>query len=197
MSWDERFAGEDYVYGTRPNGFLAAQAEALAPGSRVLVPGDGEGRNGVWLARRGMRVHSVDSSAVGLAKARRLAGAHGVVIETECADLAAWRWPDSEFDAVVAIFLHLRPEIRAVLHVAMLKALRPGGRIILQAFRPAQLGYQSGGPREADRLFTAAMLAADFADAEVLVCEEALVSLDEGPLHQGMAATVGFVARRR
>lgn len=197
MSWDERFAREEYVYGKKPNAFLVRQMAELAPGSRVLVPGDGEGRNGVWLARQGMRVLSVDSSSVGLAKTRRLADDCGVAIETECADLAAWEWPDSEFDAVVSIFLHLPPEVRSDIHAAMLKALKPGGRIILQAFRPEQVGYESGGPRTVSWLYTATMLAADFAEADILINEVELVALDEGPLHQGPAATIGVVARRR
>ena len=64
--WDERFSGEHYVFGEKPNAFLVRHASLLASGARVLVPGDGEGRNGVWLARTGMDVLSVDSSAVGL-----------------------------------------------------------------------------------------------------------------------------------
>ena len=197
MSWDERFSCEHYVYGEKPNAFLVRHASLLAPGARILVPGDGEGRNGVWLAGMGMNVLSVDSSAVGLAKAKRLAGRHGVAIETQCADLAAWEWPSSEFDAVVAIFLHLPPETCPSIHAAMLRALKPGGLIILQAFRPEQLGFGSGGPKDVSRLYTAALLGADFADADILVNEEALVTLDEGPLHRGPAATVGFVGRRR
>lgn len=195
--WDERFSAGHYVYGEEPNAFLVQHASMLAPGARVLVPGDGEGRNGVWLARMGMKVLSVDSSAVGLHKAKQLAQRHGVSIETEVADLTTWAWPESIFDAVVAIFLHLPPAARSGVHAAMLKALKPGGRVILQAFRPEQLAYTSGGPKDAEWLYTPALLAADFAGGEVLVNEEMLVMLDEGPLHRGPAATVGLVARRR
>ena len=195
--WDERFSCEHYVYGETPNAFLVRQASMLASGARVLVPGDGEGRNGVWLARIGMNVLSVDSSTVGLGKAKQLAERHGVTIETEVADLTTWAWPKSKFDAVVAIFLHLPPQTRPDIHAAMLSALKPGGRIILQAFRSEQLSYASGGPKDVSWLYTAAMLAADFSGADILVNEEDLVTLDEGPLHRGPAATVGLIARRR
>ena len=195
--WDERFTGEHYVFGEKPNAFLVRYASLLASGARVLVPGDGEGRNGVWLAQMGMDVLSVDSSAVGLGKAKQLAGRHGVSIETEVADLTTWAWPESTFDAAVAIFLHLPPQTCPGIHAAMLKALKPGGLIILQAFRPEQLGYASGGPKDVSWLYTSAMLAADFADADILLNDEELVTLDEGPSHRGPAATVGLVARRR
>ena len=46
----------------------------------ALVPGDGEGRNGVWLAEQGLRVDTLDLSAKGVEKARRLAEARGVSI---------------------------------------------------------------------------------------------------------------------
>lgn len=85
--WDQNFAGAEYRYGTQPNAYLASQAHRLAPGSTVLVPGDGEGRNGVWLARQGHRVTAIDLSTVGLDKARRLAHEQGVAIDTQVADL--------------------------------------------------------------------------------------------------------------
>ncbi len=191
--WDERFGGEDYVYGTAPNAFLRAQAERLAPGARVLLPGDGEGRNGVWLAERGMEVLSVDASPVGLDKARRLAAARGVRIATACADLTRWSWPVAAFDAVAVVFLHLPPEARVVVHRRIVAALRPGGAAILEAFRPAQLDYASGGPKDAAMLYTPEQLTADFAGLDVRLCEEALVDLDEGAFHAGAAATVRFV----
>ena len=52
--WDARYAPEPYAYGEAANAFLVAQAHRLKPGMRALVPGDGEGRNGVWLAEQGL-----------------------------------------------------------------------------------------------------------------------------------------------
>lgn len=194
--WDERFAGDEYFYGTRPNAFLAEQSFRLTKGSRLLVPGDGEGRNGVWLAEQGMTVHSVDGSAEGVAKARRLAAERGIAITTDMADLTDWSWPTACYDAVIAIFLHLASRDRAALHAKMLAALRPGGLFILEAFRPAQLAYQSGGPRDVDMLYTDEQLKKDFQAGEILLLDEPLIELDEGPRHSGTAATIRLVARK-
>jgi SAM-dependent methyltransferase len=194
--WDERFADREFLYGTEPNVFLVEQAHRLAPGSRILLPGDGEGRNGVWLAGRGMDVLSVDASAVGLAKAQRLARDRGLSIKTDVADLGAWAWPSSGFDAIVSLFLHLALPERASIHGKMIDALKPGGILILEAFRLEQLAYSSGGPKDPTLLYSAGQLKAEFRAIDILLLEEALVDLDEGKLHQGPGATVRLVARK-
>lgn len=194
--WDERFADKAFLYGTEPNVFLVEQAHRLTPGSRVLLPGDGEGRNGVWLAGRGMNVLSVDASAVGLAKAKALARDRGLSIKTDVADLGVWAWPSNGFDAIVSLFLHLPSTERASIHAKMIDALKPGGILILEAFRPEQLAYSSGGPKDLSLLYTARLLKADFSAIDILLLEDALVDLDEGKLHKGPGATVRLVARK-
>ena len=87
--WDERYQGEDFVYGTEPNDFLRSQIDNLLPG-RILCLAEGEGRNAVFLAEQGFTVTGVDQSSVGLAKAERLAAQRGVRIETLVADLAGF-----------------------------------------------------------------------------------------------------------
>ena len=92
--WDSRYgeAGDDFVFGTAPNDFLAARAPAILHGS-VLCLAEGEGRNAVHLATLGHVVTAVDQSAVGLAKANRLAAHHGVKLTNAVTDLAARSFP--------------------------------------------------------------------------------------------------------
>jgi SAM-dependent methyltransferase len=199
--WDERYSGDAYAFGMAPNVFLAAQAHLLAPGLRAFVPGDGEGRNGVWLAERGLLVDSVDASPLGVAKARALAAVRGVHLNTEVADLRSWNWPRDSYDIVAALFVHLFDEDRERLHPAMLDALKPGGVLILEAFSLAQLElqkeYHSGGPKTAKLLYSIAKLSSDFAAAEVIHMEETRVRLDEGHRHSGPAAVVRAIVRKR
>jgi len=194
--WDERFSQPEPVYGHAPNAFLAAQVARLQPGMKVLVPGDGYGRNGSGLARQGFQVHTVDLSTVGVERARQAAQAAGVTMAIEQADLAAWNWPSNEYDAVCAIFLHLPPDVRVKVHPAMVKALKPGGLLIFEAFSPNQLKHTSGGPKQVELLYTAATLRDDFAPAEPLQLEEAEVQIDEGHLHRGSAAVVRGIFRK-
>lgn len=196
--WDERFAEPGFKYGLQANAFLRQQARAW-PAGRVLLPGDGEGRNSVWLAELGHPVLAVDSSAVGLAKAAELAAQRGVSARWtgEQADLADWAPPPVAFDAVVLVYVHLPSALRTDLHRRLVAGLRPWGRLLIEAFHPAQLGQTSGGPRDADMLVTLAALRADFAGLLTeQLGEEAEVLLDEGPGHQGPARVTRYVGVR-
>lgn len=198
--WDARYAPASYAYGEAANGFLVAQAARLKSGMRALVPGDGEGRNGVWLAEQGLAVDTLDLSAHGVAKARRLAAARGVAVNAMQADALLWPWPRDCYDLIALIYLHLAADARRFVHVSALAALKPGGLLILEAFRPEQLAAQAagarGGPREARLLYSVADLASDFAGQEVLELTEASAVLEEGALHVGASEVVRAVVRR-
>ncbi len=194
-SWDATFSRPEFVFGVDPNAFLKSQVHLLRTGMRAIAVGDGEGRNGVWLAQQGLRVISIDRSKA-LAKASQLARSRGIALETLQANLLTWSWPDGEFDLVASIFTHFPPMDRQRIHSAYIRALRPGGLVILVAFTPAQLKFGTGGPEQADLLYTAGDLRAEFAPLEILVLEEAVGPLYEGIRHQGTAATVHFVGRK-
>lgn len=195
--WNSRFAATDYVFGTEPNLFLTRQAPRLPPASRVLCVADGEGRNGVWLAGQGHHVTAIDIAEEGLVKTRRLARKNGVSLDLRRADLAAWDWPEAGFDAVVAIFIQFAdPPFRARLFAGMQKATRPGGLILLQGYRPEQLAYGTGGPRDAANLYTEAMLREAFAGWQIehLAVHDSVI--EEGAGHKGMSALIDMVARK-
>ena len=194
--WNERFSGSEYAYGTEPNAFLVSQEKYLKPGMKALAVADGEGRNGVWLASRGLDVLSVDGSEAGLRKARDLARSRGVSVRTELADLTKWKWPEGQCDVVVAIFIHFPPDARASMHEKMLRALKPGGVLIMEAFTPEQLRYKTGGPPVKEMLYTAEMLRREFREGEILLLEETLTDLSEGSYHRGASAVVRLVLKR-
>ncbi len=195
--WDERFAGDDYWFGTAPNAFLAAQAHRLKPGQRALAIADGEGRNGVWLARQGLEVSSVDLSPKGVAKARRLAEREGVTLDIICADLERWDWGPPRFDVVVGIFFQFAgPRLRDVLFHQMEDVLLPGGLLFIEGYRPEQLAYGTGGPPRIENLYTAEMLRAAFARMEILYLGEYDAEIHEGSRHRGMSALIDLVAKK-
>ena len=197
--WDRNYSDPDYIFGEAPNEFLRSNAGLLKAGMKALVPGDGEGRNGVWLAGLGLDVTSVDASLVGVEKARNLAKARGIAIDAIHADLEAWDWPGSRYGAIVSIFLHLHPAVREKLHRKMSGALKPGGLLLLEAYTPRQLehrkaGVQGGPPPE--MLFTADVLARDFAGLAIEQLAEVETTLAEGKRHNGPASVVRLLARR-
>jgi cyclopropane fatty-acyl-phospholipid synthase-like methyltransferase len=193
--WNSRFSEPGYAYGTEPNAFLVSQKHYLTPGLKALAVGDGEGRNGVWLAQQGLIVLSVDGSEVGLRKARELAKSRNVSIGTISTDLTKWKWPEDEFDIVVAIFIHFPPEHRARMHEKMLQALKPGGVLIMEAFTPEQLEYKTGGPPVREMLYTVEMLRDEFSKGEILLLQQTLTDLHEGPCHRGTASVVRLIVK--
>jgi len=194
--WDQRYSGTVFAYGEQPNAFLKKQAYLLKPGMKALAVGDGEGRNGVWLAQLGLRVLSLDRSTVGLSKARSLARWCGVSLLTEEADLLTWQWPEEEFDAVVSIFLHFASPDRERMHRAFMAALKPQGTLILVAFTPEQLSFNTGGPEQRELLYTAETLRHDFSGMNISWLREIVAPLNEGVYHHGMGAMVQLVASK-
>lgn len=192
--WDANYAIVGYKYGLQPNAFLVEQAPYLPTAAQILLPGDGEGRNGVWLARQGHIVTSIDCSAVGLAKALGLAMKHGVVMRTRHLDLANWSPTPASADAVILTYVHLPPVLRRTVHRQAAQALKPGGRLILEAFNPDQLGRSSGGPQDASLLYRLENLREDFAGClDEILGWEGEVELNEGSGHQGPAHITRWV----
>jgi cyclopropane fatty-acyl-phospholipid synthase-like methyltransferase len=204
--WDERYSGDDYFYGTEPNAFLVSQRALLRPGMRCLAVADGEGRNGVWLAQQGLEVLSVDGSHVAQAKAKKLAQQRGVAMLFEQVDLLQRDWPvlssveggEDGFDVVVAIFIQFvtSPQ-REQMFASIKRCLKMGGLLLLQGYTPRQLEYRTGGPSQAENLYTEAMLRNEFADMDILQLREHDDVIHEGSGHSGMSALIDLVARKR
>ncbi len=197
MHWNDRFAGPDFYYGLEPAAFLPAQAWRIAPRAQVLSVAEGEGRNAVWLAAQNLCVHALDGSAAARAKARRLAAMRRVSLTTEETDLARYIWPVAGFDAVLGVFIQFAaPALRDAMFRGMKQALRPGGLLLLHGFSVRQRGNSSGGPRQADQLWTLALLRGAFAGWEVLHQADYDATLNEGQGHAGAAALIDFVVRK-
>lgn len=194
--WDERYRADEYAYGREPNAFLRAEAHRIAPG-RVLCIAEGEGRNAVFLAGLGHTVTAVDFSIEGLHKASRLARAQNVELTTVHADLATYEPEVDAFTSVVAIFAHLPPPVRRRVHGWVPRALRPGGVYLLEAYTPAQLAFDTGGPRDPALLMTLAGLKDELSPLRIETGREVEREIHEGAFHEGPSATVQLVAVRR
>lgn len=196
--WNARFRAPEYIFGTAPNAFLAAQRARLKIGRRALSVADGEGRNSVWLAEQGLEVSAFDFSPVAVEKARRLAAARGVTVRYEVASVHDWAWPENAFDIVVAIFVQFAdPPMRSFMFERMARALRPGGLLLIEGYTPRQLELGTGGPRQVENLYTEALLRESFAGFYILELRAYEAELDEGGAHKGPSAVIDLVAVRR
>jgi hypothetical protein len=191
--WDERYGAEEYAYGTAPNAWFAEQLKGLTPGT-LLLPAEGEGRNAVHAARLGWTVTAFDLSERGRDKALRLAAEHGAQFTYLVGMLHELPALPRNFDALGLFFAHFAAPVRASLTADLLGHLEPGGTVLFEAFAKEQLRYQpvhgSGGPQQADMLYTVEEVRAEMLGISWRVLEEAEVRLDEGRFHQGLAKVV-------
>ncbi len=133
--WDKTYSKRGYFIGTEPDEFFADELSKLRPG-RLLLPGEGEGRNAVYAAGIGWRVDAFDFSTKGRDKALRLAKTRGVYFNYLLADFANPNLPDNAYDVVAIIDLPTTPDIRSKGFAAVRKSLKRGGIIIYEGYAP-------------------------------------------------------------
>ncbi len=194
--WNTRYAATPRLFGDSPSPLLIQARGLLKAGMRALAIGDGEGRNGVWLAAQGLHVLSVDLSSEALARARARAEALQVPLETECADVTAWEWPKAAFDVIACIFVHFPSADRPDVHRAMIDALKPGGLLILEVFHQDQIASGTGGPSDPDLLYTPDELETAFAACDILTLEQAETDVEVHGACKGRGSVVHLIARR-
>ncbi len=193
--WNERYNVASYAYGETPNLFFADQLNALPPDT-IILPCEGEGRNAVYSASKGWKVDAFDSSEAGKTKAIQLAKKHQVSINYQVGDAIEMKYTTESVDVVAFIYAHLPANIRQQIHKNAFSWLKPGGKIILEAFHPNQLQYRSGGPKDISMLYTKELLEDDFSEMKIEQLNEVKTILREGAYHQGEAYIIRLVATK-
>lgn len=196
--WNQRYGQPGYGYGTAPNVFLASVAHYLPPGAQVLCLGEGEGRNGCFLAGLGHHVTGLDLASAGRDKALALAAERGVTLDYVVTDVNDYDFGQARWDAIVSIYAHTDPITRARTLEQSRLALKPGGLFILLAYHPRQIldGYDSGGPGHVDWLVALDDVHGRFAGFEILHADETGIEQAEGTRHVGTAFVTRFVGRK-
>jgi 2-polyprenyl-3-methyl-5-hydroxy-6-metoxy-1,4-benzoquinol methylase len=189
--WDERYSEDNYVYGTEPNEFFAKQIDNLRPG-KILMLGEGEGRNAVYAASKGWKVDAVDFSGKAREKALALAEEKGVSINYTLSKLEEFR-PQDSYDAVGIIYIHLSKDVNKIVHKTASDALKTGGRILMQVYDKEQLGRSTGGPQNYDALFSVEEIENNFAGMIPEILMKKIIHVNEGKYHSGEAAVIDGV----
>jgi len=194
--WNERYSEKDYAYGEEANMFFAEQISNLLAGN-MFLPAEGEGRNAVYAASLGWKVSAFDTSDAGKSKALLLADKKGVTIDYKVDDAVSIFYPDNNADVVAFIFAHFPPSVRKKIHLKAIQWLKPGGKIILEAFNPNQLNNHSGGPKELSMLYTEEMIRNDFEGLDIEILQSVRTRLNEGKYHEGIADVIQFVGTKK
>jgi SAM-dependent methyltransferase len=194
--WNARFKEEDFAYGTSPNLFFKENIDRLSVG-KILLPAEGEGRNAVYAAHKGWDVEAFDFSESAKQKALLLAKNQEVSFEYQVIDIVDFQADNSRFDVVGLFFAHFPVHLRATFHRKVMEVLKKGGHIIFEAFHKNQLNYTSGGPKDSGMLFSTDEIEKEFSGLEILKLEDEIITLNEGPYHQGLAHVIRFVATKK
>ncbi|MFT6069430.1 MAG: SAM-dependent methyltransferase [Bacteriovoracaceae bacterium] len=182
--WDKKYNNEEYVFGKTPAKFLSLNYNYIPAGSRVLDMGMGEGRNAVFLARKGYKVTGVDISSVAVKKARLLAREFGVRINTVVASLNNYRIPKNTLDAVVCFYY-----VDRSLNKRMVEWLKPGGILIYESHTDNQRKVKGNENYDKRYLLREAELLTMFPGMRVLKYEE--------PIHLGNYTTSIILQKKK
>lgn len=190
--WEERFSTDEFVYGIEPNEFFKLEIGKLNPG-KLLLPGEGEGRNAVYAAKCGWNVDAFDWSEKAKKKALQFAASQNININYSVVDIAHLPVETAIYDAAALIFIHLDNNDWQQLIEKIIASLKPGGRLILELFEKEQVKRNSGGPKETDLLYSLEQAVNDFVSLDFEYLSKEVTMLNEWKLHQGEAAVVRFV----
>ena len=195
--WNAKFQGEKRLYGDAPNNFIQDNFELLENAKTVMCLGEGEGRNAVFLAEKGLEVEALDISDVGLFKLRQWAKEHYLYIKIRHTLIEYWQ-PEPLYDAVVCTYLHLPKPTQKMLFEKALEALHVNGIFIAELFSESQINFFSGGPKNIALLY-------DFNDildivkllpCEVIKLSQEVIFLNEGT-HQGRGSVIRIILKKK
>lgn len=194
-NWNDRYGGSDFLFGKEPNEYLKSKLDTLISGN-LFLPGDGEGRNGVYAAENGWIVTSADFSKVAIERAKIFASSKNVEINFTFTDLINDELPQSKFDVLGISFLHFNGNNKKIVHNKLSKSLKVGGIVILECFSTDQVKLNSGGPRKKDSLYSKEELQKYYTNFEFIELEEKKIQLNESDAHRGDAYIVRMFARK-
>lgn len=193
--WNERYSSNDYIYGTEPNRFFAENIVNLKPG-KILLPGEGEGRNALFAAQNKWDVFAFDYSDVAKEKAIKLLDKNNYKINYFVHDVNQIDYPENSFDIVAVFYLHLLEHERIVFHQKIIRLLKQGGIILAEYFSKEQLKYNSGGPQKPELLYSKHEVANDFISMSSVKIEESITYLNEGTWHMGEASVIRVIGNK-
>jgi len=199
--WNSRYSNEDYAYGKEPNSFFKHVLDKFELKGKIILPAEGEGRNAVYAAKKGLSVYAFDISEQGMKKANRLAKSEKVKIHYEVNNFLDDRLLDQLYDCAALIYAHFPAHSSAEYHKRLGELIKPNGILILEGFSKNHLELQKdnpniGGPKNIEMLFSLDQIKRDFSSFEIIKLEETEVDLQEGKFHNGKGIVIRFIGRK-
>ncbi|MFZ5927747.1 MAG: class I SAM-dependent methyltransferase [Acidobacteriota bacterium] len=146
QGWDQVYLNPDARVPVNPSA-LVLETTANLPAGVALDAGMGNGRNAIYLARKGWKVTGVDLSEAAVRRAREEAGRLKVEFEARVGDVEKMVLPRASYDLILCLYtepLALRAARKFI------DALKPGGLLLIEgrhieALSPASAAYTVTG----------------------------------------------------
>jgi hypothetical protein len=195
--WNKKFSRDGLLYGDEANSFIKDNSHFIKQNSRILCLGEGEGRNAIYFAKKGLHVEALDASDVGLQKLQKLALLNNVAITTRHTLMGHWQ-AHGRYDAIVSTFMHLPQDEQLDMFIKALDALKNEGFFIAEFFSIDQLNFSSGGPKDIDLLYNLRSIYELFSNlpCQIFKLSQEIVTLHEGKGHNGEASVIRMVIRK-
>jgi SAM-dependent methyltransferase len=133
--WNKEFERGTPTLRTAPSKLLIEVTQGRKPGA-ALDLGMGQGRNAVYLAGQGWDVTGVDISDVAVEQAKKNAAARGVKMQGVLADLDTFEFGTERWDLITSFYMHgWHQNSKTDIPARIYNALRPGGLLVMEAFR--------------------------------------------------------------
>lgn len=195
--WNKKFSKNELLYGKEANKFIKENYIHVEKNSKVLCLGEGEGRNALFLAKKGFQVEALDASDVGLMKLQKRALEENVAITIRHTLIENWV-PAHRYGAIISTFMHLPKNIQKEMFTKAVEALEKGGWFIAEFFSKEQLKFNSGGPKDENLLYSLDELYNIFKTLPCTIYKLSLeiTNIKEGTNHNGDASVIRIILKR-
>jgi len=169
------------LWGEKPNRFVSLIPGMISNGN-VLDIGAGQGRNALYLARKGFKVTGVDISKAAIAELSARAKEENLRIKGVVADIVGYRI-GGKYEAVICVAaLHFVPKGKAAGILAHIKKhTAENGVNLLTAFTKKDIGYKEHPTLS---FFDKEELAAFYRDWKIILCKDYTKKETHGAAHE-------------
>ncbi|WP_158084269.1 class I SAM-dependent methyltransferase [Marispirochaeta aestuarii] len=151
--WNERHRERSSKSPLPPNVHLEKLVAHLEAGTALDLAA-GDGRNALFLSRKGWKVTAVDFSEVGIEWGRAFAEDEGLSVDWLIRDLNEYVPPCKSFDLVCLFYLHVPGDQLAGVLKKAAAAVKPGGSLLIVGHDRTNITQGAGGPQIPDILYT-------------------------------------------
>ncbi|WP_372744087.1 class I SAM-dependent methyltransferase [Lutibacter sp.] len=199
--WEQRYGAEEFAYGIEPNVFFKKIVEEFELKGAILLPAEGEGRNAVFAAKKGLNVTCFDVSSQGKLKAEKLAALNKVNINYLVGEFSELQFEENSFDVIALIYAHFPENFKTIYHQKLVRYLKKGGLLILEGFSKNQHKINKEykldfGPKNLDMLYSLEEIKEDFLELEIIELKQEEILLNEGIYHNGKSSVIRFIGKK-